>query len=231
MKTLRFKGADSTTSLSALLWKPKNATSLLLFAHGAGADMRHRFMENMARQLALHGIATLRYQFPYTEKGLKRPDAKPILLATVRAAVECAHEWCDGLPLFAGGKSMGGRMTSLAASEEPLRNVRGIVFFGFPLHPAGALSSERADHLSKVKLPLLFLQGTRDALADLALVKSVHRKLGKRATLHVVAEADHSFHVPTRTGKTDEGVLVELAERVREWAAACGGQAAELSTK
>jgi hypothetical protein len=126
---------------------------------------------------------------------------------------------------------MGGRMTSLAASEEPLRNVRGIVFFGFPLHPAGEPSSERADHLSKVKVPLLFLQGTRDALADVALVKFVYKKLGRRATLHVVAEADHSFHVPKRTGKTDEDVLVELAERVREWAAACGGQAAELSTK
>jgi predicted alpha/beta-hydrolase family hydrolase len=122
-------------------------------------------------------------------------------------------------------------MTSLAASEEPLRNVRGIVFFGFPLHPAGEPSSERADHLSKVKVPLLFLQGTRDALADLARMKSVCKKLGKRATLHVVGEADHSFHVPTRTGKTDEDVLVELAERVREWVAACGGQAAELSTK
>lgn len=174
-------------------------------------------MEDMSQELAELNIATLRYNFPYTGKGQKRPDPKPVLLATVRSAVEFANDLAGGLPLFAGGKSMGGRMTSLAASEEPLPGVRGIVFFGFPLHPVGQPSIQRAEHLSKVNLPMLFLQGTRDALADLALLKPVCKKLGKRATLFVVDEADHSFHVPKRTGKSGEDVLTVLARTVAEW--------------
>ncbi|MBI5472260.1 MAG: dienelactone hydrolase family protein [Ignavibacteriae bacterium] len=222
-KQLSFAVTDAVGSVSALLMKPKNASRLLLFAHGAGADMRHRFMEQMAQQLASLGIATLRYQFPYTEKGSRRPDTKPVLLATVRSAVAFANEVADGLPLFAGGKSMGGRMTSLAASESRLEGVRGIVFFGFPLHPAGEPSDARAEHLSAVKAPMLFLQGTRDTLADLSLLKPVCKKLGKRATLFVVDEADHSFHVPKRTGKSDGDVLIELANTVAHWSAGIVG--------
>lgn len=217
IKKLAFQASESAGSVSASLMKPNDATALFLFAHGAGTDMRHTFMENAARALAANGIATIRYNFPYTEKGLKRPDPKPLLLATVRAAVAFANEIGGGLPLFAGGKSMGGRMTSLAASEEPLPGVQGLVFFGFPLHPAGEPSTERAGHLANVKLPMLFLQGTRDALADISLLKPVCKKLGKWATLHLVDEADHAFHVPKRTGKTD--VLTELAATVASWSA------------
>lgn len=216
-KSLSFQATQSSGNVSALLLKPKNASSLLVFAHGAGADMRHHFMEDMSRELASLGVATLRYQFPYTEKGSKRIDPKPILLATVCSAVAFAHEVSGGLPVFAGGKSMGGRMTSLAASEEPLPGVQGIVFVGFPLHPAGEPSTERAEHLFNVKSPMLFLQGTRDTLADLSLLKPICKKLGKRATLFVVDEADHSFHVPKRTGKSDADVLAELAKTVTEW--------------
>lgn len=219
IKKLAFQASESAGSVSALLIKPNDATALFLFVHGAGTDMRHTFMEGASRKLATRGIATLRYNFPYTEKGLKRPDPKPLLLATVRAAVAFANEIGGGLPLFAGGKSMGGRMTSLAASEEPLPGVQGLVFFGFPLHPAGEPSTERAGHLANVNLPMLFLQGTRDALADMSLLKPVCKKLGRRATLHLVDEADHAFHVPKRTGKTDEDVLTELAATVASWSA------------
>ncbi len=217
-KLLAFQATQSAGTVSALLLKPKQASCLLLFAHGAGTDMRHRFMEDASNELASLGIATLRYQFPYTEKGSRRIDPKPILLATVRSAVAFANEVSEGLPLFAGGKSMGGRMTSLAASETPLTGVKGIVFYGFPLHPAGEPSDARGEHLAKVKVPMLFLQGTRDALADLSLLKPICKKLGKRATLFVVNEADHAFHVPKRTGKTDKEVLVELATSVAAWA-------------
>ena len=216
-KALAFQPTQTTGPVSALLLKSRDASCLLLFAHGAGADMRHRFMENMSHELASLGIATLRYQFPYTEKGSNRPDPRSILLATVRSAVALANDVSDGLPLLAGGKSMGGRMTSLAAAKETLLGVRGIVFFGFPLHPAGQPSTDRAEHLSNVKLPMLFLQGTRDALADLTLLKPICKKLGKRATMYVIDEADHSFHVPKRTGKSDEDVLAELAKTVAEW--------------
>jgi predicted alpha/beta-hydrolase family hydrolase len=216
-KPLAFQATKSTGTVSALLLKPKDATCLLAFAHGAGAGMRHHFMEDMSHELASLGIATLRYQFPYTEKGSRRPDPKPILLATVRSAAAFAVEVSDGLPLLAGGKSMGGRMTSLAASEEQLPGVRGIVFFGFPLHSAGEPSTERAAHLSNVKLPMLFLQGTRDALADLSLLKPICRKLGKRATLHVIDDADHSFHVPKKSGRSDGDVLTELATTAAKW--------------
>lgn len=216
-KLTSFELEKKSINLSALLLKPRNASSLFVFAHGAGADMRHAFMETMSQELASVGVATLRYQFSYTEKGLKRPDPKPLLLATVRSAVAFANDLCEGLPLFAGGKSMGGRMTSLAASEDPLPAVRGIVFLGFPLHPAGEPSTERAEHLFSVKRPMLFLQGTKDSLADLTLLKPICKKLGKNSTLHTVADADHSFHVPKRSGKSDADVLRELASRVSIW--------------
>lgn len=216
-KPLTFQATKTTGNVSALLIKPRNASCLLLFAHGAGANMHHHFMEDMSQQLASLGIATLRYQFPYTERQSRRPDPKPILLATVRSAVAFVNEVSGELPVFAGGKSMGGRMTSLAAAEEPLPGVRGIVFFGFPLHPAGEPSAERAEHLSRVKVPMLFLQGTRDALTDLTLLKPICKKLSKRATLHIVDDADHSFHVPKRSGKTDSEVLTDLAQKVAVW--------------
>lgn len=217
---LRFDASRSSGEVSALWMRPDDAVACLVFAHGAGAGMRHAFMEAVAGRLADRGIATLRFQFPYTERGGRRPDPQPILLATVRSAVAAAAEAADGLPLFAGGKSMGGRMTSLAAAAEPLAAVRGIVFFGFPLHPAGRPSAERGEHLARVALPMLFLQGTRDALADLELLRPVCEALGSRATLQIVDDADHSFHVRKRSGRSDEDVLDELADAVRGWTAA-----------
>ncbi len=216
-RSVTFKVPENGGNVTGILLKPADATALLVFAHGAGADMRHTFMEGVTQALAEQGIATLRYNFPYTESGSRRPDPKPLLLATVRSAVQQANKLRGNLPLFAGGKSMGGRMTSTAASEEPLAGVAGIIFFGFPLHPSGEPSTERAAHLSDVKVPMLFLQGTRDTLADLTLMKPVLKKLGKRATLHVVDEADHSFHVPKRTGLSDEEVLAEIAGVVSGW--------------
>ncbi len=180
--------------------------------------MRHPFMEAIARQLAENGIATFRYQFPYMEQGSKRPDLKPVLLGTVRSAVEAAVKAANGLPLLAGGKSMGGRMTSMAAAEDALPGVRGLIFFGFPLHPAGMPSADRAKHLSDVNAPMLFLQGTRDTLADLKLLKPVCTKLGKRATLHVIEGGDHSFHVLKSSGRTDAQVLDELVLTTKSWA-------------
>jgi predicted alpha/beta-hydrolase family hydrolase len=181
--------------------------------------MRHRFMESAVARLHDRGIATFRYQFPYTERGGRRPDRAAVLVATVRAAVETAGRIARDLPLLAGGKSMGGRMTSLACSEAPLPNVRGLAFFGFPLHAAGRPSSERGDHLRGVGLPMLFLQGTRDALADLDRISSVAHGLGSRATLKVIEGADHSFHVLKRSGRNDDEVLDEIGEAVTKWAA------------
>jgi predicted alpha/beta-hydrolase family hydrolase len=202
-------------AVSGLLVAPPGAKSLIVFGHGAGAGMRHAFMERMATRLAVRSIATLRYQFPYMEAGKSRPDTRELLLATVRAAVgEVARL---ELPTFAGGKSMGGRMTSLAASEAALPHVRGLVFFGFPLHPAGNPSTSRAEHLSAVSVPMLFLPGTRDDLADLELLRPICDELGRRATLHVVDSADHSFHVLKRSGRTDDEVLDELADTVVAW--------------
>ena len=216
-RELRFEASKTSGNVSALLLRPKDARWLLVFAHGAGAGMRHRFMEAMAVKLAEQQIATFRYQFPYVEKGIKRPNPKPILLATVRSAVAAAQSAAPDLPLLAGGKSMGGRMTSNAAAEEPLANVRGVVFFGFPLHPPGQASTDRADHLDAVSVPMLFLQGTRDTLADLKLLRPVCKRLGKRATLHIIDGADHSFHVLKSSGRTDEEVLDELAGTVAEF--------------
>ena len=217
-KEISFVATRSTGMVGGLLVRAENANSLLVFAHGAGAGMKHPFMEQMSRGLAANGIATFRYQFPYMERKSRRPDPKPILLATVRSALSRAQEELPDLPLLAGGKSMGGRMTSMAAAESPLAKVRGIVFFGFPLHPAGAPSTERAEHLYKVSVPMLFLQGTRDSLADLSLLTPVCTKLGERASLHVVDGADHSFHVLKRSGESDEKILEELAAVVAGWA-------------
>jgi len=203
--------------VSALLLEPARPRALYVLAHGAGAGMRHPFMEAMARRLAAQGIGTLRYQFYYTEQGGRRPDPEPVLLATVRAAVAAGREAAGGLPLLAGGKSMGGRMTSRAAAAEPLAGVAGLVFLGFPLHPAGQPGVSRAEHLARVELPMLFLQGTRDALADLTLLRPVVERLGERATMRVIEHADHSFHVLKRSDRTDEQVLDELAIAVAEW--------------
>ncbi len=220
MKTaeLKFQASRSAGEVSALLVRPDAARWMMVLGHGAGAGMRHPFMEDLAAALAAHGIATFRYQFPYVEKGVSRPDPQPVLLATVRAAVDAARAGALGLPLLAGGKSMGGRMTSLAAAKEALSGVKGIVFFGFPLHPAGVPSTERAGHLARVTAPMLFLQGTRDKLAGLDLLRPVIERLGSRATLHVVDGADHSFAVLKRSGRTAGDVLEELAGTAAAWA-------------
>jgi len=208
--------------VSALLLRPAKARWLLLLAHGAGAGMRHPFMEKLAGELASVNIATFRYQFPYMEqraaKGRRAPDAPAVLTATVAAALRAAAEAAPGLPLLAGGKSLGGRMTSHAAAQGMLDGVRGLVFFGFPLHPPNQPGTKRADHLAKVPMPMLFLQGTRDTLADLNLLRPICGKLGPRATLHVVESADHSFHVLKRSGTDDATVLRQLAETMASWA-------------
>jgi hypothetical protein len=218
-RELRFEVGGSAGEVSALLELPPAARWLLALAHGAGAGMRHRFLEAAAAKLAARGIATFRYQFPYMEAGRRSPDRPPRLTATVRAAVAAAAREAPGLPLLAGGKSMGGRMTSTAAAEAPLPGVRGLVFFGFPLHPPGRPGTERADHLAAVGAPMLFLQGTRDDFAGLDLLRPVVDRLGARATLHVVDGADHSFGVRKKDGRTGEQVLDELADAVAAWAA------------
>lgn len=204
--------------VSGLFVTPEKPRAAYVFAHGAGAGMAHAFMEAVAQELAARGIATLRYQFPYMEQGGKRPDTPKVAHAAVRAAVAKAKQLMPGLPLIAGGKSFGGRMTSQAEALEPL-GVRGLAFFGFPLHPAGAPSDERAAHLSDVRLPMLFLQGTRDALAEVSLLKPVVKKLGKGATLHLVDDADHSFHVPAKTGRKDAQVRGEILDAFAAWVA------------
>jgi hypothetical protein len=216
---LAFVATTAKGKVSALLRRPAAARWLLVFAHGAGAGMRHRFMQDMSACLAAAGIATVRYQFPYTEAASRRPDARSVLLATVRAAIHAAQAAVPDLPLLAGGKSMGGRMTSLAAAEAPLPDVQGLAFFGFPLHPAGRPSIERAEHLERVPLPMLFLQGERDKLAELDLLRPVCAGLGARATLHVVPTADHGFHVLRSSGRSDREMLEDLAQTVAAWAA------------
>lgn len=214
--SLVVEGTEST-EVSALLVRPPAPRWLLVLGHGAGAGMHHPFLEALAQRLAAARVATLRYQFPYMEAGSGRPDRHPTLFATVKAAVALGREVSGPLPLFAGGKSMGGRMTSMAAAEESLGGVEGIVFFGFPLHPAGKPGSERSAHLRSVALPLLFLQGTRDKLAEMELMELVLETLGDRATLHVAHGADHGFSVLKRSGRTDEEVLDELAEATAAW--------------
>jgi len=219
-RAVKIRVGERLGSVSALWLRPDDARALLVLAHGAGAGMRHAFMEGTSRRLAERGVATLRFQFPYLEGEQRRPPNPPrVLTATVRAAVERAAGLAPELPLFAGGKSLGGRMTSTAAAEAPLPGVRGLVFFGFPLHAPGKPGRTRAAHLAEVELPMLFLQGTRDALASLDELRPVLEDLGPRAALHVVEGGDHSFHVPKRSGRSDDAVLEELADRVAEWGA------------
>ncbi|MGV3635552.1 MAG: alpha/beta family hydrolase [Pseudorhodoplanes sp.] len=204
-------------TVSALLTKPAKPIAAYVFAHGAGAGMTHRFMETVASGLATRNIATLRYQFPYMERGSKRPDSPSIAHATVRAAVAAAATTVPRLPLIAGGKSFGGRMTSQAQAQEPLPGVRGLCFFGFPLHPAGKPATDRGDHLAAIAVPMLFLQGTSDALADVTLLQPLIASLGPRATLHLVENADHSFHVPAKSGRTDSEVMEEILDAMATW--------------
>jgi uncharacterized protein len=214
---IQFKVSDKIGAVSGLLALPRGGKSLMVLAHGAGAGMRHPFMDNVTAKLADQGVATLRYQFPYMEKRIKRPDNEGVLTATVRAAVAAAKKYAAGLPLFAGGKSMGGRMTSLAAAKEPFHDVRGLVYLGFPLHAPGRPSSDRGNYLFDVKLPMLFLQGSRDSLADLKLLRPLCARLGKQAELFVVEGADHSFHMLKSSGRSDDEVLTEVAERAAAW--------------
>lgn len=224
---LTFRLSGSAGDVKALLLRPADARWLLVLAHGAGAGMHHPFMEMLARELAACRVATFRYQFPYMQQRRGRPDPPAVLTAIVRAAVAAAADAASDLPLLAGGKSLGGRMTSLALAEEPSSpsktadigtRVRGLVFFGFPLHQPGRPGTQRADHLERVTVPMLFLQGTRDTLADLALMRPLCATLAPRATLQIVDTADHSFHVLKRSGRTDAEVLSELARTVASWA-------------
>jgi predicted alpha/beta-hydrolase family hydrolase len=208
---------EGGASISGLWLKPAAARASLVLAHGAGAGMTHRSMAALADGLAERGVATLRYQFPYMERGSKRPDPPAVAHAAVRAAVAEAARLAGELPLFAGGKSFGGRMTSQAQAIAPLPRVRGLVFFAFPLHPAGKPSVTRADHLSDVDIPMLFLQGSRDALAVLDLLRPVVARLGARATLTLAEDADHAFHVPAKTGRRDVDVLAELLDAAAAW--------------
>jgi hypothetical protein len=203
--------------VSALLIQPPEARACYVFAHGAGAGMTHASMDTVAAGLSQRGIATLRYQFPYMEKGSKRPDAPAVAHAAVRAAVAEAERRCPALPLIAGGRSFGGRMTSQAQALSPLTGVRALAFLGFPLHPAGQPSRERGKHLSDVQVPMLFLQGTRDTLAMLDQIEPLCKALGNRATLKLFADADHSFHVPARSGRKDAEVMSEMLDTFPAW--------------
>jgi uncharacterized protein len=208
---------DEGRSVSGLLQRPKDARACYVFAHGAGLGMTHPFMATVADGLAARGIATLRYQFPYLEQGSKRPDPPKLAQATVRAAVAEATHLAPELTLIAGGKSYGGRMTSQAQAEAPLSSVRGLAFLGFPLHASGRPSSDRAAHLAEVRIPMLFLQGTRDALADVKLMRALAKQLGARTTLILFEDADHSFHVPARSGQTDEKVRAAMLDALARW--------------
>jgi len=203
--------------VSARLLQPADAHACYVLAHGAGAGMEHPFMRAAARDLAALGVATLRYQFPYMERRSRRPDPPPLCHATVGAAVAEAAALAPGLPLFAGGRSFGGRMTSQAQALHPLPGVRGLAFLGFPLHPAGQVSVARAAHLSEVLIPMLFVQGTRDALAERTELEAVIKRLGSRATAYFVEGADHSFHVPAKSGRRDDEVRQELLRAVAAW--------------
>jgi uncharacterized protein len=213
---------ERSVHVSGLLQAPSGggARACFVLAHGAGAGMTHPFMAAIAEGLAARGIATLRYQFPYMERRSKRPDPPQLAHAAVRAAVAAAGRALPDLPLIAGGKSFGGRMTSQAQAIAPLPGVRGLAFLGFPLHPAGKPSSERADHLFAVHIPMLFLQGSRDQLAALELIEPLSRSLGERATLQIFADADHSFHVPARSGRSDADMRGALLDVLAAWIAA-----------
>jgi predicted alpha/beta-hydrolase family hydrolase len=207
----------SSGAVSALLIRPDDARACFVFAHGAGAAMTHPFMETVAAGLAARGVATLRYQFPYIEKGGKRPDPPAVAQAAVRAAVAEAARCCAGLRLIAGGKSFGGRMTSQAQAKAPLAGVDGLAFLGFPLHPAGKPSVERAKHLADVHVPMLFMQGSRDTLAEIGLLEPLVKSLGPKSSLHLVEAADHSFHVPARSGRNDREVMNEILDAFAAW--------------
>jgi uncharacterized protein len=213
---------EGATEVSALLARPKSARWLLVLAHGAGAGMTHPFMEHLTNELSAVAIATFRYQFPYMEQCRRVPDPPAILTATVAAAVQTAKTAAPDLSLLAGGKSMGGRMTSQAGAQNLLNGVRGLVFFGFPLHPPNRPGTKRAEHLAKVAIPVLFLQGTRDTFADMKLLRPICAKLSDRATLHIIESADHSFHVLQSSKRSDADVLRELAEITGLWAEAIG---------
>jgi uncharacterized protein len=204
-------------AVSALLARPDDARALVVLGHGAGAGMRHPFLARVATELALRGVATLRYQFPYMEAGRRRTDPAPVAEATVRRALAAARAETPELPLFAGGKSFGGRMTARAMAADPDPAVRGLVFLGFPLHPAGRPSTERAESLKAVPVPMLFVQGTRDALAELSLLRPVLAGLGEGVSLHVVEGGDHSFQVLKRSGRTEADVMAELGDVVAGW--------------
>ena len=217
-KPVSFAVGEGT--VSGLLLKPPQAESLYVLAHGAGAGMAHPFLSALAAALAERRIATLRYQFPYMERGSKRPDSPKVAEAAVAAAVTEAARLAPKLPLFAGGKSFGGRMTSQAAAHGLLPDVKGLIFVGFPLHPPGAPADTRGDHLTDVKVPMLFLQGTRDEFANLALLKPLVARLGKRATLHLVEGGDHSFKLPAALGRKPAEVMAELADTAAEFISA-----------
>jgi uncharacterized protein len=208
---------DEITRVSGLLQAPPGARACFVFAHGAGAGMKHPFLAAIATGLAEHGIASLRYQFPYMEKGGKRPDPPKLTHTTVRAATTEASRLLPDIPLAAGGKSFGGRMTSQAQALTPLPGVRGLIFLGFPLHPAGRPSQDRGKHLFDVQIPMLFLQGTRDALAEMQQLKPLCDALGARAALKLFPDADHSFHVPVRSGRTDVEVRSDLMDALAAW--------------
>jgi len=208
---------DGAQQVSGLLQLPSPARACFVLAHGAGAGMRHAFLANVAGKLAARGIGTLRYQFPYMEAKSRRPDPPDRCHATVRAAIAIAAGAAPALPLFAGGKSFGGRMTSQAQAQSPLPGVRGLAFLGFPLHPPKQPSDERGQHLSNVEIPMLFLQGTRDEFATLELLEPLVARLGRRATLKLFADADHSFHVPARSGRKDADVMDELIGSLADW--------------
>jgi predicted alpha/beta-hydrolase family hydrolase len=215
MEALKIPVGDE--SVSALLMRPADARALYVFAHGAGAGMTHKSMESNAEGLAERGIATLRYQFPYMEKGQRRPDSPRVAHAAVRAAAAEASNLAADLPLFAGGRSFGGRMTSQAQAGSPLPDVRGLAFLGFPLHPAGKPGTERAEHLAHVQVPMLFVSGERDALAEMDLLRPMVAQLGHRAALHVVRAADHSLKVPVKSGRTPADAEAEALDAMAEW--------------
>ncbi|HET7789719.1 MAG TPA: alpha/beta family hydrolase [Gemmatimonadales bacterium] len=216
-RPLEIRVADG--KVSGLLVAPPGARALYVIAHGAGAGMRHPFLENIAAVLAARGVASLRYQFAYMEAGSRRPDAPAVATAAVRAAVAAARDAAPGLPVIAGGKSFGGRMTSTAEAEEPMEGVKGLAFLGFPLHPPGRPGDSRAAHLDRVAVPMLFLSGTRDEFATLDLLRPVVSRLGARATLHLIEGGDHSFHVLKKTGRTDAEVMEEAGDVIARWSA------------
>lgn len=215
---LQFEVPGESVAVSAILEQPRDAWILYVVAHGAGAGMRHPFLHTISRALADRGVATFRYQFPYMEAGERRPDRPEVLEATVRAAVDQAGDAVPRLPLLAGGKSLGGRMTSRAASQGKLRRVVGLAFLGFPLHPPGRPGIERAAHLDQVDIPMLFLQGTRDEFAHLDLIRPVCQRIAPRATLQLIDGADHSFKVLKGSGRTAADVIAELSDTLVRWA-------------